>query len=240
MASAAMQPATTIDEPLLRVRAVKTAADRPCGAELNALLRRERAGCVGISLELPGVDLGGARPLCLQEVLNAVETCAFRCKRLDFSSCGLHDESAVVLASFISCQASRMHELDLRDNAFTARGLALICASLARQSRTNVAAPPCWLDFRGNAVARPRDVCKWLVEFGVQICCASKCSRRRCFIQAPVHLAFGLGHQADAVLIEREELRAVLSGGGHLHCKEAGLEAEPECGASNDRAVMQM
>ncbi|CAK0808186.1 unnamed protein product [Prorocentrum cordatum] len=186
-------------------------------AGLEQFLRQGARG-LKVSLKLGALQLLGHG--ALGSVLRAAAQSGASVTHLDLSSNGLGDDVAEEIARFAECQDDvSLSELQLANNRISALGLAQICAALAgRQAGEGSAGGaatlrlpgPCWLDLRGNAVDRPREVARCLDELGVPTCPGARCCRQRCLVSAPVHLAGGLVPQRAARRWRSEELAEAL------------------------------
>lgn len=130
------------------------------------------------------------------------------CRRLDLSCSGLGDEAASALADFVG--QCTVEVMDLSENSITGVGFARICAAIAgHKGYPRIAqglCAPCWLDLRGNAIDRPRELRRLLGKGGINTCTALRCSRLRCAARASVHLAGGAYNQHDATIWAQDEL----------------------------------
>jgi len=198
---------------------------RPTASQLSpdSLAALEPFLCVVTGAPYFSVELAntGLDALELRHVLRTVgfatDSCGCVCSRLNLSGNYLSDEAAKEIADFVSGEAAVIEELDLSGNAFTAFGLAELCAALTScASKVTIgidsedphgcARSPCWLDLRGNMIDRPLEAFSLLSGHGISACLGLQCSRRRCVRDAAVHLAGALACQVGGTPWDNEEL----------------------------------
>jgi len=187
-------------------------------------LPRIVTGTPRLSLDLANTGLDVHQLRCVfRAVFFAANSRGCICSRLNLSGNYLSDEAAKEIADFVKGKAAAIEELDLSGNAFSAFGLAELCAALTRcasqvPSGADVEDPngsargPCWLDLRGNMIDRPVDAFHLLSGHGVAACLGLQCSRRRCVRDAAVHLAGALACQVVGPAWDAEELLQRLGG----------------------------